>query len=220
MMVNKTFIDLINELKKIIESKKTPRIIKSIKMYRAIKKSYKTIEKTVTNLKEIKPAHIADYVAFLELARSSNLYNTDLLNKDVTLAYEFDMEAAENYTHVEGSCKHDDSTKYYYTYTAVITDDNEENWYISNKCFKVVKGVGITGDSIGDYENTTLLYENKRVSSIPVSNSKELYSKTLIEKEFAGAIAGNIFINLILVGVSMVFASLTDAIFEYKKFTP
>ena len=219
MMVNKTFIDMINELKRIINQKKTPRIIKSIKIYRTMRKSYKTIENAVTRIDEIKPVHIADFVAFLELARTSNLYNKDFIHKDVTLAYEFNMDNSENYTHVEGSCLNDNGIKYYYTYTAVITDDDEDNWYISDKCFKIVKGVGITGDTIGDFENTVLVCENKRVKSINVISGKDLYSKTLSEKEFSNAIMGAIFINLIMVGVSAVFATLTDEIFMNKKFT-
>ena len=219
MMINKIFIDLLSDIKKIAESKSF-HIFKSIKIYRTIQKSYKLMLNTLKNIEVLIPTHIADYVAFLSLANSSNCYNKDLLSEDVNIAYEFDMNDSKNqYTHFEGTCTSNSGVSYTYAYTSIISNDNEDEWYISTKCFKTVKGVGITGDTVGEYENTSMIFEGKKTKSIKIISIEDAMEalKYPTEIEKARAMMGSVFINFASIGISMVYTALIDNVFKNKK---
>lgn len=218
MMINKIFIDLLTDLKRISETKSL-RIFKSIKSYRTIQKSYKLMLNTLADIKKLTPTHIADYVAFLSLANSSNCYNKELLNEDINIAYEFDMERKDQYTHFEGTCISNGGTSYTYAYTAILSDSNEDEWYISTKCFKTVKGVGITGDTVGEYENTSMVFEGKKTNFIEIISFEEIEKslKHPTEMEKARAMMGAMFINFASIGASMVYTTLIDNVFENKN---
>lgn len=197
MMVSKVLIDTIKEMNELKNTK-----MKKIKYFFLINKSYKKIKKIILSINEITPSHLSDYVTFLDLAKYRGFYNKEIY-EDNKINLNFKNNAKEGFYHIEGVCDIDDNVSYVYTYSA-ITNDNKLS--LSAKCFKIKKGVGITGDSVGDYENTTLLFENHKMNSIPVLNNVESTS----EKDSIKKSMGMVLINFMLIGVDNVFSSLKD----------
>lgn len=197
MMVSKVLIDTIKEMNELKNTK-----MKKIKYFFLINKSYKKIKKIILSINEITPSHLSDYVTFLDLAKYRGFYNKEIY-EDNKINLNFKNDAKEGFYHIEGVCKIDNNISYVYTYSA-ITSDNKLS--LSTKCFKIKKGVGITGDSLGDYENTTLLFESNNIDSIPVlENFESISEKDSIKKSM-----GMVLINFMLIGVDNVFSSLKD----------
>lgn len=219
MMINKTFIDLMNIIKEITKKEKTPNFIKVIEIDKEIKKSYKNIEKIINGFKEIKPEYILDFVSFMKLADTNNLIDKSFITDGIDILYSSNTEGHEQSAYIETSCPYNDDTIFYYTFTAVINTENIDNRYISSKCFKVKKGIGITGDEIGDYENTELIYSNKE-SSIIIDQKKNDNITSNTAKEVIKSEIGRTLSNVFTIGTGVVYQTLTDKIFsENKKHT-
>lgn len=204
MMINKIFIDCLEELKGIHNSKKW---FKNIHYRIAIDKAFNTIDRYLMSIEKIYPAHIGDFVVFLDLATTVGLFENDsYLNKSgVKIKFELDMNnISDEYTALEVVIPFkEESSDLKYQF---ITIFDIEPWDIVFSCSNIKSGVGITGDHIGEFENVSILVNKKRVSNIFVEEDTDTNNRN----EYIERSTGYLLIRTISMAVCVVFMNLSE----------
>ena len=213
-MINKIFIDCLEELKSIHNSKKW---FKNFHYKIAIDKAFNSIDKYLMTTENIYPAHIGDFVVFLDLAATAGLFENDSYLKEgngIKIKYELDMNnASDEYIAFEMSIPYKSNSsilKYQF-----ITIFNLEPWDIIYSCSEIEKGVGISGDHIGEFENTSIIINRKRVSNLLVEDDFSDSKSEHIEKN-----TGYVLLRVMSMSVCTVFMNITKKLIrrEYDIF--
>ena len=210
MMINKIFIDLLEDLKNL---KKNKKFFLKIRGRYLVDQAFNKIDGVLSNLETIKPEVVADFVVFLDLARSSGLIGDTLIGKGLEVGFNISQD-------------------YHTSLNSFISISNGKNFefscdcicksipfYLIYYCNEIEKGVGVVGDNVGEFENTNVIVDRTVVSEIPVN-----YETTFNEdkKEYMKNQVGYILTRIMCMAACEVINSIWEKvnkgefIFDYR----